>query len=53
MPDLSTAALALIPVVISGVGWTVYKVIVHDTSLLDIRQTLSRLEDKLDRLIER
>ena len=39
--------------VASGLAWTVRKVIQHDEWLRFIRASLTRVEAKLDRLVER
>lgn len=44
---------ATIPLVITGTGWTVIKVIAHDSMLKSGAERLQRIEDKLDRVIER
>ena len=54
MPDNSVLTLlAITPIGLSGLGWVAYKVIAHEAFLVSMRESLVRLETKVDRLIER
>ena len=44
---------ASLPVILSGGGWIVAKVVQHDTWLKDMRTAIARIEDKLDSLLNR
>lgn len=52
--DLLTGAVMLLSgSVLSGVAWTIHKVIQHDAWLETIKKSLERVEDKLDRVLEK
>ena len=50
---IESLALLIVGIVISGVSWTVHKVIQHEAALEYIRDSLNRVEAKLDRVIEK
>ena len=50
---IESLALLAFGTVISGVSWTVHKVIQHEAALEYIRATMNRVEAKLDRVIEK
>lgn len=45
--------IAAIPVSLSGLGWVLMKVIQHDAWLSGMRTAISRIEDKLDKVLLR
>ena len=50
---LEGLSLLLAGTVLSGISWTIHKVIRHDALLEHISESLERLEAKIDRMIER
>ena len=46
-------ALFAVTTIVSGLGWTVHKVIQHEAVLEFIKASLERVESKLDRVIEK
>ena len=50
---LTGGVLLMAGSVVSGVAWTIHKVIQHDAWLEHIKDSLVRVEGKLDRLIEK